>query len=57
MEVQSTCRPKKNINAKNGSNDRPRLINADMTAEIGKIKVGTFIDFKIPELLTTELSN
>ena len=50
-------KPKKNIKPKKGIKDRPKFINEDDMAEIGKIKVGTLIDFNTPALEVTDTIN
>lgn len=55
-DLKFGSKPKKNINIKNGIKDKQRLINEEVIADIGNIIVGILIDFKIPELATTEVS-
>ena len=41
---------------KKGINDKAKFINDETNDEIGKIRVGTFIDFNTPALDTTDVS-
>ncbi len=55
IDFTEGVKPKKNINTKKGMSDNPRLINDDIRDEMGKINVGTLIDFRTPELAITEV--
>lgn len=47
--------PKKNIKMPNGIKENNTLINEVRTSAIGNAIVSTFIDFKMPRLLITEI--
>ena len=55
IDFTEGVKPKKNIKTKKGMSDNPRLINDDIRDEMGKINVGTLIDFRTPELAITEV--
>jgi len=51
-----TDAPNMNIRTPNGINESKRLIEEDIISEIGKMMVGTLMDFKIPLASITELT-